>query len=153
METSLETLRSTFLEKKEILENAKIQLKKEFIGIDSIIDEVVDVVSSWYTLNFLQDKPLIIIKGLSCKKFKVYHELTTSTTSSIIESIPINSFFNWIFAFSKISFFSKKVLLNVSNDVSILMFLMIMIQKSGVGTPRSGWVEKSIKHLLKLKIH
>ena len=60
METSLETLRSTFLEKKEILENAKIQLKKEFIGIDSIIDEVVDVVSSWYTLNFLQDKPLII---------------------------------------------------------------------------------------------
>jgi len=60
METSLETLRSTFLEKKEILENAKIQLKNEFIGIDSIIDEVVDVVSSWYTLNFLQDKPLII---------------------------------------------------------------------------------------------
>ena len=60
MEQPIKKLKDEFLVKKVILEKAKIQLKKEFIGIDGIIDEVVDVVSSWYTLNFLQDKPLII---------------------------------------------------------------------------------------------
>lgn len=48
------------LSKKKILEKAKCSLKKQFIGLDKIIDEVVDTVSSWYLFPDLQEKPLIV---------------------------------------------------------------------------------------------
>lgn len=60
MERNTKTFNQDFREKKIILENARIQLKKEFFGIDSVIDEIIEVVGSWYTLNSIQDKPLII---------------------------------------------------------------------------------------------
>ena len=47
-------------EKFEILEKCKIQLKKEFIGIDLIIDEVTESLSSWYLFPELQERPVII---------------------------------------------------------------------------------------------
>lgn len=53
-------LKQDFLQKQEILENAKKVLKQEFIGIDRIINEVVDNISSWYYLPILQEKPVII---------------------------------------------------------------------------------------------
>ncbi len=60
METKLKSLKKEFMYKSEILENARVILKKEFVGLDLIIDEVIEVVSTWYTLNFIQDKPLIV---------------------------------------------------------------------------------------------
>ena len=35
-------------------------LKNEFFGIDNVIDRVIDLISSWYSLPQLQTKPLII---------------------------------------------------------------------------------------------
>jgi len=48
------------LEKKEILNNAKINLKKEFVGIDDVIDELLDDIQSWYLFPEGQIRPTII---------------------------------------------------------------------------------------------
>jgi hypothetical protein len=46
--------------KKAILDAAAIQLKKEFVGIDNIIDQIIHAISSWYMLPHLQERPVII---------------------------------------------------------------------------------------------
>ena len=48
------------LEKKEILNQAKINLKKEFVGIDDVIDELIDNIQSWYLFPEGQIRPTII---------------------------------------------------------------------------------------------
>lgn len=53
-------IRKTFLVKQQTLENARATLKKEFVGIDKIIDEVIDNASTWYFLSDLQEKPVVI---------------------------------------------------------------------------------------------
>lgn len=55
-----EQYKQHLLEKKEILNNTVIQLKKEFIGIDSVIDQIVNAISSWFFFPELQDRPVII---------------------------------------------------------------------------------------------
>ena len=42
MSENLSKLKEDFLVKRDILENARIVLKTEFIGIDGIIDQVID---------------------------------------------------------------------------------------------------------------
>jgi len=53
-------LKDNFLEKQKIINNAKQILKTEFIGLDTIIDEVISNVSSWYVLSDIQERPLVI---------------------------------------------------------------------------------------------
>lgn len=53
-------LKSEFTKKAEVLENAAKILKEEFVGIDNIIDEVIDNVRSWYTMSSIQEKPAVI---------------------------------------------------------------------------------------------
>lgn len=60
MEPQLKKLKKGFIEKHNILENARIILKQEFVGIDKIIDEIINNVSSWYTLSYIQEKPVVI---------------------------------------------------------------------------------------------
>ncbi len=60
MSTKMLELKDEFTEKRAILENARTVLKSEFIGIDKIIDEVIDNVSSWYILSDIQEKPIVI---------------------------------------------------------------------------------------------
>jgi len=52
--------RKEILEKRDILKECRKQLKKEFIGIDCVIDEVMDAMSSWYLFPDLQIKPVVI---------------------------------------------------------------------------------------------
>jgi len=47
-------------ERYEVLQHAKSQLKKELFGIDNVIDQVVDLCSSWYLYPDLQEKPVVI---------------------------------------------------------------------------------------------
>lgn len=47
-------------ERKEKLENAKIALKKKFIGINGVIDKIVDNISLWYLTPEIQFRPLIV---------------------------------------------------------------------------------------------
>ena len=54
------TLQKQILQKQDVLNAAGIQLKKEFIGIDHIIDEVMAALSSWYLFPDLQEKPVIV---------------------------------------------------------------------------------------------
>jgi len=48
------------IKKQEILKKAQNQLKKEFVGIDNVIDQVIASCSSWYLMPQLQDKPVIV---------------------------------------------------------------------------------------------
>jgi cell division protease FtsH len=60
MSTKLNDLRTEIDSKKEILENARITLKKEFIGIDKPIDTIIDSINSWFILSKIQERPFII---------------------------------------------------------------------------------------------
>lgn len=52
--------KKSFAVKRKMLENARLELKKEFFGIDKIIDEVCRVVESWVLFPEMQERPLII---------------------------------------------------------------------------------------------
>ena len=52
--------------KNKIVDDAIVQLKKEFVGIHKQIDEIMDNVRTWYLYPQLQTRPLVIsIWGLS----------------------------------------------------------------------------------------
>lgn len=40
--------RNEILKKEQQLKNARIKLKEEFVGINVVIDEVIDSISSWF---------------------------------------------------------------------------------------------------------
>lgn len=60
MANRLVELKAVFSEKSQVLERAKQTLKKEFVGIDGIIDEIIENVRSWYVLSEIQEKPTVI---------------------------------------------------------------------------------------------
>ena len=60
METKLKALQKEFLSKQTMLEETRTALKKEFVGIDNIIDDVIENVSSWYLFPDIQEKPIVI---------------------------------------------------------------------------------------------
>lgn len=55
-----EEYRKQLFEKKIVLENAVSQLKKEFVGIDSIIDQIATAINSWFFFPEMQDRPVVI---------------------------------------------------------------------------------------------
>ncbi|MGL4759596.1 MAG: AAA family ATPase [Patescibacteria group bacterium] len=46
--------------KKKAIEKIKIQLKKDFVGIDEIIDSLIDYISVWYLLPEILNRPVIV---------------------------------------------------------------------------------------------
>lgn len=44
----------------DVLENIKVQLKEKFIGIDDVIDKIINSISLWYLTPELQFRPLIV---------------------------------------------------------------------------------------------
>ena len=46
--------------KQQLLESAKKQLKKEFIGIDGIIDSVIKSIATWFIFPEIQERPLVV---------------------------------------------------------------------------------------------
>lgn len=90
MSTKMLELKEVFNEKRTILENARIVLKTEFIGIDRIIDEVIDNVSFWYILSDIQEKPIVInLWGLT----------GVGKTSLVIRLVELIDFKNKFFRF------------------------------------------------------
>lgn len=47
-------------ERKELLDLTISQLKKEFVGINHVIDQVADAMSGWFFFPEMQDRPVII---------------------------------------------------------------------------------------------
>ena len=47
-------------EKQALLNHARITLKKEFTGIDIVIDTVIDSITTWFLFPEIQERPLII---------------------------------------------------------------------------------------------
>lgn len=60
IETKLAQLKNEFKTKTAILENVRIILKQEFIGIDEPINAIIDNMNSWFTLSKIQERPLVI---------------------------------------------------------------------------------------------
>lgn len=60
MAMQLTLKREEFLHKQAILDHTRAVLKTEFIGIDGVIDEVIDSVSHWYLFPDLQEKPVVV---------------------------------------------------------------------------------------------
>ena len=60
MGTNLLKNRSDILVKKQKLEATRKQLKSEFFGLDGIIDELINIVSSWYIFPYIQEKPVVV---------------------------------------------------------------------------------------------
>lgn len=60
MQTSLNLSKKSIVDRLAILEASREVLKKEFIGIDQVIDQVVDSAKTWYTLPELQERPMIL---------------------------------------------------------------------------------------------
>ena len=60
MGTKLGKSKTEILAKKQILETTRQQLKSEFFGLDDIIDELINIVSSWYIFPYIQEKPLVV---------------------------------------------------------------------------------------------
>lgn len=52
--------KSEFFVRKKVLESAKVELKKEFEGLDDIIDEVIDLMEPWFLFPNGQVRPTII---------------------------------------------------------------------------------------------
>lgn len=46
--------------KNKVIDNAILVLKKEFVGIDKQIDEIMDNVRTWYIYPQLQSRPLVV---------------------------------------------------------------------------------------------
>ncbi|MFA5208643.1 MAG: AAA family ATPase [Candidatus Paceibacterota bacterium] len=57
-------MNNEFLERiksrREVLEGVKLALKDKFIGIDDVIDKIIDSISLWYLTPELQFRPLIV---------------------------------------------------------------------------------------------
>jgi cell division protease FtsH len=60
MKTNILSLYKKLSKERKILEAARIQLKTEFVGIDDVIDRILDLTSTWYLLPEMQMRPLII---------------------------------------------------------------------------------------------
>tara|TARA_B100000683_G_scaffold254873_1_gene273880 strand:+ start:7710 stop:9803 length:2094 start_codon:yes stop_codon:yes gene_type:complete len=60
MTKKMNLMSGDFSQKVNDLKNAKKKLKNQFIGIDDIIDSLIDNVRSWYTMNIIQEKPAVI---------------------------------------------------------------------------------------------
>lgn len=58
--TSSLSLKDEIAQKKEILENARVELKKKFFGIDDVIDKFITSAEAWYLFPDLRTKPLVI---------------------------------------------------------------------------------------------
>lgn len=70
----------------EKLSQVKAQLKKEFIGIDEVIDKVIESITSWYLIPEMNDRPVIVnLWGLTGTG-------KTSLVNRLIELLEINKY-------------------------------------------------------------
>jgi Peptidase family M41/ATPase family associated with various cellular activities (AAA) len=51
---------SAIIERKKTLEHVKTELKKEFIGIDDVIDDLLDYIQVWYLVPEILKRPVIV---------------------------------------------------------------------------------------------
>lgn len=69
---------SLISEKTKLLEEASVQLKKEFVGIDYQIDQVLDNLRTWFLFPELQERPMVIsLFGMSgCGKTQLVKRIS-----------------------------------------------------------------------------
>ena len=56
----MEALYTDMVEKQKLLNSAAKVLRQEFAGLDDVIDEITENISSWYLFPHMQQRPLVI---------------------------------------------------------------------------------------------
>ncbi len=59
-QNTIHTYRQHLLEQKEMMSRTATQLKEEFMGLDDVIDRIIDAVTSWFFFPEMQEKPVIV---------------------------------------------------------------------------------------------
>lgn len=60
MENSKTINSNKIIKKRDLLTQASIILKKEFFGMDSVIDQIIESISSWYFFPHMQERPVVL---------------------------------------------------------------------------------------------
>jgi len=60
MENSKTINSNEIIKKRDLLTQASIILKKEFFGMDSAIDQIIESISSWYFFPHMQERPVVL---------------------------------------------------------------------------------------------
>jgi len=60
MENSNTFSTQEIIKKRDLLTQTSIILKKEFFGIDSVIDQIIESISSWYFFPHMQERPVVV---------------------------------------------------------------------------------------------
>ena len=135
------------IEKTNKLEGVKKQLKKEFIGIDEVIDEVIQNIESWYLFPEAQIRPTIINlwgmtgTGKTSLILRLFNllELDTIVRFDVGDWLEEGTYHNLK---EKISSQVRKIKRNESNNIPIFIFdefqLGRTISEDGVEEDRSG---------------
>lgn len=55
-----EGIRDTLAQRQQLIEQARLQLKTELVGIDDVIDRVMEAIRAWYVLPQLCSRPVIV---------------------------------------------------------------------------------------------
>lgn len=55
-----EGIRDTLAQRQQLIEQARLQLKTELVGIDDVIDRVMEAIRAWYVLPQLCNRPVIV---------------------------------------------------------------------------------------------
>jgi len=133
------TLKNEVLGKKENLERAKAQLKKEFIGIDTPIDELINSFSYWYFFPELQKKPVIInLWGLTGVG-------KTSLVNRLIEILQLNKRF-YRFNLNDSEWDIRSTLSDIYDNSCDSNFIILLDEFQHVRTITEDGRERNSKH-------
>ena len=50
----------TIANKQALLDTARAKLKQEFVGIDTVIDSIINSITTWFLFPEIQERPLVI---------------------------------------------------------------------------------------------
>ena len=139
MKNITQDLKENVLLKKECLDKAKSQLKEEFIGIDKVIDDLIDSFSYWYFFPELQKKPVIInLWGLTGVG-------KTSLVSRLISLLDYNKRF-FRFNLSEGEWDIKQTLTEIYDNKSASDFILLLDEFQHVRTLDEDGREKTSKY-------
>ena len=122
--------------KNKVIDNAILVLKKEFVGIDKQIDEIMDNVRTWYIYPQLQSRPLVV------NLFGMSGIGKTSLVKRISELLDIEKDYVY-FNFASINESSSWEIENqieeeLSNEKSNRMFVYDEFQYAATINPKTG---------------
>ncbi len=132
-------LKNEVFKKKSDLENAKVILKAEFVGLDRVIDDLIESFSYWYYFPELQKKPVVInLWGLTGVG-------KTSLVNRLIQLLNFEQHF-YPFNLSESDWDIKETIAELYEKQNKHSFVMMFDEFQNVRTINEGGNEKHTKY-------